>query len=143
MHYQELDLIHRKSAEQQSEIDFLTSIIKANQLHEADCIAFSLPKDHSGSFGFAASMSDPYCHCWLDRDNRAEPGKAFAFYHVKDEKLGTNGYVNRYGAVKALLEHDPSVSGTKNAQNHWNKTYAILEVTINPTESEETTPNDD
>ena len=126
-----------------AQIDFLTEIIKANKLHEPNCLAFSLPKDHSGTFGFLGSMSEDHCHCWLDRDNRAEPGKAFAFYHVEDEILGTRGYVNRYGAVKALLEHDPSVSSTKRAENHWNKTYAIIEVTILPTESEETTPNDD
>lgn len=130
MHYNELDHIHEKIA-------FLTDIIKANKLHEPDCIAFSLPKDHSGSFGFAASMTDKYCHCWLDQENRTEDGKAFAFYHVKDEKLSTYGYVNRYGAVKALLEYDKSVSGTKNSENHWNKAYAIMEVTTQPAESTE------
>lgn len=118
-------------------MNFLTDIIKANKLHEPDCVAFSLPKDHGGPFGFASSMLDPQCHCWLDQDNRAEPGKAFASYHLKDEKLASMGYVNRYGAVKALLKDFPELSAVKSDANYWGKSYAIVEVIINPTESTE------
>ncbi len=130
MHENELDYVHEKIA-------LLTSIIKANKLHEPTCVAFSLPKDHSGMFGFAASMADNQCHCWLDQENRTEDGKAFAHYHIKDQKLGTMGYVNRYGAVKALLEDQPVLSADKTRDHYWGKLYAIVEVTVNPTESTE------
>lgn len=130
MHENELDYVQEKIA-------FLTSIIKANKLHEPDCVAFSLPKDHSGAFGFAASMADSKCHCWLDQDNRAPEDHAFTYYHLKEQKLATTGYVNRYGAVQALLKHNQHLSRDKSDANYWGKSYAIVEVTVQPTESTE------
>lgn len=128
MHYNELDGIH-------TEIAFLKQIIKDNKLHQVECVAFSLPKDHGGPFGFASSMLDPQCHCWLDKDNRAEENHAFAWYRIKDIKLGTTGYINRYYAVKALLEEHPELSAVRSYPNYWAKTYSIVEVTVPETES--------
>jgi hypothetical protein len=119
------------------QIDFLIDIIKANKLHEPDCVAFSLPKDHSGPFGFTASMAYGHCHCWLDKDNRAEDGHAFTWYHLTNTELGKTGYVNRYGTVKALLESNEYLSRNRSDANYWGKSYAIVEVTLQPTESSE------
>lgn len=130
MHENELDYVQEKIA-------FLTSIIKANKLHEPDCVAFSLPKDHSGAFGFAASMADGQCHCWLDQDNRAPEDHAFTYYHLKEQKLATTGYVNKYGTVKALLETYPFYSSDRKSDKYWGRFYAIVEVTVQPTESTE------
>jgi hypothetical protein len=130
MHYNELDHIHEKIA-------FLTDIIKANRLHEPDCAAFSLPKDHSGAFGGLFSMADDYCHCWLDRDNPPEPGQAFSWIHIKDKELHTIGYINRFHTLTALLEAYPELSRDKKSENYWGKTYYLIPVTINSTESTE------
>lgn len=130
MHYNELDYIHEKIA-------FLTDIIKDNQLHEADCVAFSLPKHHSGPFGTFASMADDQCHCWLDKDNTPEPGQAFSWYHKETKELHTQGYLNRFHTLTALLQAHPDLSRDKKSENYWGKTFYIVPVTINPTESTE------
>jgi hypothetical protein len=130
MHYNELDHIHEKIA-------FLTDIIKANRLHEPDCAAFSLPKDHSGPFGSFASMSESQCHCWLDKDNIPEPGQAFSWYRKETEELHTEGYLNRFHTLNALLKAHPDLSRDKKSENYWGKTYYLIPVTINSTESTE------
>jgi hypothetical protein len=130
MHYNELDHIHEKIA-------FLTDIIRANKLHEPDCAAFSLPKDHSGPFGSFASMSESQCHCWLDMDNRAEPGKAFTWYHKPTEELHTVPFINRYGTLHTLLKSHPELSRDKESENYWGKTFYILPVETDATESTE------
>lgn len=130
MHYNELDHIHEKIA-------FLTDIIKANKLHEPDCVAFSLPKDHSGPFGTFASMSEDQCHCWLDRDSTPKPGEGFSWYHKSTEELHTVAYLNRYHTLIDLLKAHPELSRDKKSENYWGKTYYLLPVSINPTESTE------
>ena len=128
MHYNELDHIHETIA-------FLTDIIKANKLHEPTCVAFSLPKDHSGPFGSLTSMTESHCHCWLDKDNTPEPGQAFAWYHKETEELSSLGYINRFHTVHALLEAHPDLSRDKKSEKYWGKTFYIVPVTINSTES--------
>lgn len=130
MHYNELDHIHEKIA-------FLTDIIKANKLHEPTCVAFSLPKDHAGTFGFAASMANGQCHCWLDKDNRAEQGKAFAVYHIENKEILHDAfYVNRHHTREHILDRLPHLSADPKSPDYWGKTYYIIEVTLSqPAES--------
>lgn len=115
----------------QLQVDFLTNLVKDNQLHEPYCVAFSLPKHHSGSFGFAASMADPYCHCWLDKDNKAPEGQAFGVYNKATEELGPVAYVNRYYARLGILQ-DTKLSPEKNTEGYWGSQYLIVEVSVQP-----------
>lgn len=135
----ELAHLRHLANENGSTLSFLMQIIKDNKLHEGNCVAFTLPKDHGGPFGFISSSLESHCHCWLDKDNRAEEGMGFSYYHIKDAELGTNlAYTNRYNTVKALLEDHPELSNVRSDPNHWSKTYAIVEVKVKPlTESAE------
>lgn len=133
----ELSHLRHLANENGSTLAFLKQIIKDNKLHEVNCVAFSLPKDHGGPFGFASSMLDGQCHCWLDKDNQAEENHAFTWYHIKDEKLASMGFINRHYAVKGLLDQFPELSHVKSDPNYWAKTYSIVEVTINHQESAE------
>ena len=115
----------------EEQIAHLTAIIKANRLHEPTCVAFHLPVNDFAGFGnMFQGMAEKECHCWLDADNRSEEGKGFASYHLASKELGTTGYVNRHGAYLALLDAHPDLSSDSKSENHWSKTYAIVEVTI-------------
>jgi hypothetical protein len=133
----ELSHLRHLANENGSTISFLKQIIKENRLHERNCIAFTLPKEYSGALGFTAGMFEKECHCWLDKDNRAPEGHAFAYFHIRDKELAPTGYVNRYYAVQHLLEDHPELSAVRTDPNHWSKTYYIVEVSINPQESAE------
>lgn len=125
-HENELDYIHKKIA-------VLTNIIKDNQLHEKHCVAFAPSKDHAGPFGFLASAADKYCHCWLDKDNRAPEGEGFGLYHIKNDELSQEKfYLNNYYAVEDLLKYHPELSKDPKADNYWRKTYYVLPVKLQP-----------
>lgn len=121
----------------EEQIAHLTQIIKANRLHEDTCVAFSTaPNDFAGFGSLFQGMAEKECHCWLDADNRSEEGKGFASYHLISKELGTQGYVNRHGAVLALLHAHPYLSTVRLSENHWSKTYSIVEVTIQPAQGD-------
>jgi hypothetical protein len=131
MHYLELDNI-------QTRLDFFMNLAKANKLHEPHCVAFTLPKDHAGSFGTFASAGDKYCHCWLDYENRAPEGEAFGIYDIEAKELQPSAcFLNQFYAVEYILQQNPHLSKEPSDENYWRKTYYVLPVTLNPTESTE------
>jgi hypothetical protein len=117
---------------QEEQIEFLTNIIKANRLHEPYCIAFSTqPPDWAGLHTMFSSMAEKECHCWLDEDNHAEPGKGFGVYHVRTKTLFQDAFFrNRYYTRRHILETIPDISADPKEDDYWAKAYVIVPVEL-------------
>jgi hypothetical protein len=115
-----------------TEIQFLTQIIKANRLHEPYCVAFDTYKGVlANPF---ASMIEKECHCWLDKDNKAEDGKGFGIYNVQDKTLLHEAFfINRYYTRRHILAIFPNLSEDPKSDDYWSKHYLIVPVQIRPT----------
>lgn len=126
------DLRHLAN-ENGSTLAFLNQIIKDNKLHESHCVAFSTSKDSTGLFGSLTFSSEKYCHCWLDRENRAPEGEGFGIYDIKNEELLQElFFVNNYFAVKNLLKDHPELSKQPSDDNYWRKFFYIIPVSLQP-----------